>query len=276
MIGHRLENNFPKRYLKITRIGKKTSFKSILNEISSSILFLLVVIILNSIIYSLAYGIIKDRKLMDNYVIADNATIDGKCSSKVFLSMCDVTISKNDTVVEVEHSFYFFDLITDGYDVRTIVQKDDPNNLSVDLAINKMTNRVVTLVFLIICSVPITFLLFYLPIATIRKNFQKYQLKRIMNNPINQPWQFIALCVNGYTMSSNSATYTTNIGEKSVTMVVDFNDYDPIILSQQANKIQLLGIKAKNEDSYVVVCGQFSNINLTKTERDILLDSIAR
>ncbi|PID62761.1 MAG: hypothetical protein CR974_03185 [Gammaproteobacteria bacterium] len=253
-----LQNNLPERNLKLANAGDGGLLTSIITGLISLVGF--VALVLGT--YTMTQGILTDRQLIDNHSVVQSADVSGECSVKKFIASCDVKIVNSGQTVE--RSFYFVDFSKDDYSVEVIAQKDDPSNMTVDLAIDKMTNRMLTVVGLAVLGV----ILLIVAITTFRGIPKKQRLKNIMNEPANQPWQFVEVSAE---VDGDLITYTTDIDGKPVEMEIGFEGRKPVILGEDGDKKRLLAIQAKTQNTCVIVCQKLKNINFSKAEKKALL-----
>ncbi|MDP8101717.1 hypothetical protein [Phocoenobacter atlanticus] len=258
---NKLQQNMPQRNLKLANAGDG----GLLNSIIIGLVGVLGGGFMVYMLFFMAQGILKDRELIDNSVPVTMANVSGECSSRRLLTSCDVKIAHQGQIVE--RDFTFVDFSSDDYRVEIIVQKDDPSNMNVDLAINKMSNRIMTAIGLAIIGI----LMFLGGIITFLGLPKKQRLKNIMNEPANQPWQFVSIPAQ---IDGDLITYTTDIDGNATEMEIDFEGRKPIILSVDDDNTYLLGIQAKTQKTSVLLCQKLKNINFSKDEKRTLIDII--
>lgn len=76
--------------------------------------------------------------------------VKGRCSSRVFVHLCDLSLSlatKSRTVTRDVH-YLFFDPHLGNYTVEALADLDQPELLTTDLGLDKLWNRVISLAVL--------------------------------------------------------------------------------------------------------------------------------
>lgn len=149
---------------KLSRIRSEQPFKvkKLINDGSSTFgglfLMLLGLIFLGYTAYS-SISVYKDYQMKETHQYI-NAGIKGECKTRKILVDCDVTITHQGK--KYEKSFGFFGVGSKNYSVRAVRDLNDPTNVSVDLALEKLPSRVGVLAFL--AAVSLGFIYFSLVI----------------------------------------------------------------------------------------------------------------
>lgn len=253
-----LQQQMPSRTLKLSSAGDGGLFTQLIMGLAGT----LGAVALSYAVFTMTQGILKDRKMIDNYTIVETASVSGECSAKKFISSCDVEITNNGQTIE--RSFSFVDFSKDDHNVEIISQKDDPSNINVDLALNKMTNRILTVVGMLV----IALIALFWGISVFRAIPKKQRLKNLMNESANQPWEFVAIPA---IVDTDEVTYSTEVDGQPMELALNFQGRKPIILEDSGEKVQVLGIKAKTQNTTVILDNKLKNIDFTKEEKKSLL-----
>lgn len=258
---NKLQQHLPNRTLKLSNAGDG----GLITQILLGLAGIAAALVISYALFGMTQSILKDRKLIDNSITVPAASVDGECESKKFLSSCDIEISyKGQTI---ERGFTFVDFSSKDYNVEVLAQKDDPSNMNVDLALQKMTNRMLTAGGLLLLALGA---LIY-GISVFRAIPKKQRLKKLMNAPENQPWEFVAVPA---TIDCDEVSYTTEVDGQPLELALNFQGRKPVLLNSDSDQKQVLGIKAKSQNTTVVLCSKLKNLDLTKTEKKPLLDII--
>lgn len=216
-------------------------------------------------LYSLDHirDIYLDNKLIDNYVILDDVEIFGECNRSKFINDCEIEIEYQDQLIEQKFEFFAKESFSD--EVEVIAQKDDLNNISTDVAINNIKGRIYVTILMIFLSLAIfgwgLKLAFDFP--------KKGRIKKIMNDPANQPWQFTALEVD---CSGGCMEFKSNVDGKEQAIILHIEKLKPVIIDHiEGNLYWVLAVRAKNTKTVLPLTRKLGNIDLTKQEKTDLL-----
>lgn len=215
-------------------------------------------------------GLLNDYEISKN-PIEVNATIKGKCESKLILTNCDVTLTYKGNRV-VRH-FYFFDWQNGDYYVTALAAKNNSTLLTVDLAIDKMSNRIIMqlVFFLLIIGGGISLMI------TARRGQQMNQILAQMNgrrlHPVLVPVTLKSVkgvMVAHYTWSINQTTkkYFATFKEKKEGGILP-------VPTDEVAQIYALGVMPVDEKNVPILLDKnLTRINLTEQERTQLLNSL--
>ncbi|WP_230658588.1 hypothetical protein [Psychrobacter sp. I-STPA10] len=254
-----IEQTLPQRPLKLKHVGDG----NLLKQVCIIIALFSGAILLLFFTFDNVKDIIKDRKLVDNYVVLDNAKLHGQCedsSNRYFFEKCEVVISYQDQKIKKEFDFISFNSSSSNDDLQVIAQKDDPSNISFNLAINVLKSRIITNIGYFIFAL-VTFWWGYTVITNVPK---QGRVKKIMNDPANQPWQIIAMPVS---CDIDSMEFTTDIYGEETDLTIDLKHKKPLIISPMNDKNWVLAVKAKQTNTSVPLTTSLHNIDLSRQEK---------
>lgn len=260
-----IEQALPQRHIVIKNAGDGGIF--------NQLIIIVALLLLSPFLFVNFLGDFKDisadKKLKDNYVVLEDAALRGDCKIRKFFSSCDLTIHHNGE--DLEKKINFVGTVSENKEVEVIAQKDDPNNISTTIAVDSTTNRtILTIGFLIVSA--LTFAWGVIMALNLPK---KGRIKKIMNDPVNQPWQFTAVDVD---CSGECMEFTTNVDGKDKKLIVQIDKQQPILLSEMDDESHawVLAIKAKNTNTALPLTTSLRNIDITATEKAQLQAEINR
>jgi len=105
---------------------------------------------------AMVFGVIRpigdllvDRELVGKVAPVPDAKVSGRCSTGLVLTSCDATLSvarPGRPEITREVHYFFLDEHTGDYEIEVVADPARPELLSTDMAMEKLTNRLVTLV----------------------------------------------------------------------------------------------------------------------------------
>ncbi len=132
-----LSGVLPVRPIKVKKHGFADKWK---------LLFLAIIFALISVVVIVAWGpgLYADYLIKNDPLIIEDATIfDGNCRTKKMITECKATLSYRyegeNKLKSVE--FSFFNLSSSDYETDVVVQKSNPNNATLTLALDEFWNR---------------------------------------------------------------------------------------------------------------------------------------
>ena len=132
-----LSGVLPVRPIKVKKHGLADRWK---------LLFLAIVLALVSVVVTVSWGpgLYADYLIKNDPLIIEDATIfDGSCRSKKMITDCKATLSyRYDGENKLKSvDFSFLSLSSDNYETDVVVQKSNPNNATLSLALDEFWNR---------------------------------------------------------------------------------------------------------------------------------------
>jgi len=93
-------------------------------------------------------NLVSDWRVRGNaQPVASGRVTDGSCSSKLFLNICDATLSvqTKSGVMSRDVNYIFSDFHTGSYTVTVLADPEHPELPTTDMALDKIWNRTITL-----------------------------------------------------------------------------------------------------------------------------------
>ncbi|MDO5091478.1 MAG: hypothetical protein Q4D61_08010 [Cardiobacteriaceae bacterium] len=216
--------------------------------------------------YGVAHDIYTDHQIGKNPQILENARIDGECKTRKFaFTDCKATI--RDQGNTYKKSFAFFDFSKKDYEVMAVANASNPQQVSLDLAIDKIGNRIGFLAFFVAVALLMLWAgiyLFFIAMPRQRKIIAAF------NAPGAQPWQPAAVAVN-----QQGNKYAVELDGQTRNIVLQFGKNKPWVIGEHDDGLLLLGIQPKNGGNPIPLDQKLSAISgLNKTERQNLIAHI--
>ncbi|GBU09956.1 hypothetical protein AwWohl_10940 [Gammaproteobacteria bacterium] len=254
---------FPTRPLNVTKVMAVSPKIAI-------VIGIIVLLLLFLIPYLGLPGLIHDYEISKNPVEV-NAYIDGKCSSQVLIfTHCDITLKYRGK--EIERSIFFIDIKLDDYSVSAIASRDNPDLLTIDLAIDKMISRSILLA---ICFGLILFL--GISIITGSRNIKRmHQLLKSIND--NRLYPVLVPVSSKSIYGVNTVEYTWSINQVTQKYFATFKEKKEggvlIVPTTDPTKVYALGVSINEQTAPILLNETLTRIDLTEDERAKLLDAI--
>ena len=253
---------FPTRPLNISRAIA-------MNPIWAMLIGIVVCLLALLIPYLGAPGLLNDYEISKNPMEV-NAGIDGKCRSKLMFTNCDVTLTYQGE--KVERNFSFFDIKGGDYYVTAITSKDKPALLTVDLATDKIMNRLITqIVFFVLILAG--------GISAIRAALRGKKMNQLLANingkkliPVLVPVtiksiQGVTVANYYWPINQSSQKYFATFKEKTEGSVLE-------VSTEDAAKTYALGVTTDHQAVPILLDETLSRIDLTADEKAQLLECI--
>lgn len=254
---------FPHKPLKLTKIAQSFAMQLFLG---------LAMLIGAAGIFWWQSGVVqeiyRDYQIGRNPQVLADADISGECETrKAVFTDCEVTIRDGGTTRKKE--FMFFSAGSGDYSVQAVASADNPDWVTLDLAIDKIGNRSIFAAFFIAVALLMLWGGAYVLFAGIPR-----QRKVIapFNEAHAQPWQFAEV----HTVS-NGNKYVVDIDGTPRKIVLNFGKNRPWVIGGDDKEPVLLGIAPKNGGNPVPLDQKLSSVSgLGKEERQALIAEIHR
>ncbi len=126
----------------------------------------------------------------------------------------------------------------------------------------------------VIITLVIAAILIIVGLSTVFSVFDKIKIKRIINDPINQPWQITTMKV---VCLQEEFMFNTFIKDKEKVLSTEYKLHEPIVLSHiKDDDHWVLAIQAKDTKTVWPMSRRLNNINLNDNERASLRAAIER
>ena len=194
--------DLPEKRLTMKRIGVNNPVRAV---IAASIL-LLAAAGIAWWVANMGKAIYADYKIGQAYHAID-ADIKGECKiRKAIFTDCKATIRHDGH--SVEKTFAFFDFTSGDYTVTAIAANDNPANITLDIAVDKIMNRAVFALMFLAAVLLCLWLAFYGLLITLPRS---RALLAGLNRKDAQPWQLTEIEAN-------------QKGDKIVSYLAELND----------------------------------------------------
>lgn len=252
---------FPNKPLKLTKIAQNFAMTAFLG-----LLMLLGGAGIGWWQYGVAQDIYADHLISKNPQVLENADIDGECKTRKFaFTDCKATI--RDQGKTYQKSFSFFDSSNDGYEVMAVADASNPNRVTLDLAIDKIGNRIGFLAFFVAVALLMLWAGIYILFVGLPRQRRAIAA---FNAPGAQPWQTVAVATN-----KQGNKYAVELDGKTRNIVLQFGKNKPWVIGEHDDGLLLLGIAPKNGGIPVPLDQKLSAISgLGKAERQALIAHI--
>lgn len=226
----------------------------------SSIMFLLLFSILlgTGIAYFGLSGIGEMRK---DYHIGQNrqpieAEIHGECRTrKLFFTSCKVTIVHENG--SVKKSFDFLSFGNDGFSVQAITNRNNPQQVTLDLAADKMMARVGFVAFMAITGLGLMGTGLFTILVVMPRN---KQILARLNQSSSQPWRLVL--VQPKSLTSGTAIYQVKHQGKMVKLSAHFGKKaQPFLATDKDDNVYLVAFAPNKGGVPVVVDADLSVID---------------
>ncbi|MHC5225214.1 hypothetical protein [Ignatzschineria sp. LJL83] len=242
---------------------KNYSSISYLKSIIGAVVFLILTIYLG-------INIPKDYTIRQDMVAVDTDYIHGHCSQylRVFLN-CDVDF-------KIENKTYnqhltFLDFSKKIYEVNVYASRSNPDLMALDLAIDKLYNRIFT-----------TLLFFFLSMFLFLRCFQYYKDTTVNDKRISQIMSELNMAPKGTPIllqaipasqisDKKGLSYTANI--KGAKKFVHFNHIHPLTVEIQ-NEIAILVLVNSASKNFIVLDQDLMFFDLNEHEKNAFCDRL--
>ena len=257
--------DLPEKRLTMKRIGVNNPVRAV---IAASIL-LLAAAGIAWWVANMGKAIYADYKIGQAYHAID-ADIKGECKTrKAIFTDCKATIHHDGH--SVEKTFAFFDFTSGDYTVTAIAANDNPANITLDIAVDKIMNRAVfALMFLAAVLLCLWLALYGLFITLPRSR----ALLAGLNRKEAQPWQLTE--IEATRKGDRATSYLAEHNGKTVKIGLNFGKGSPWITGDNGDRLTLLAFAPKDGDGAPVPFDdQLKSIGgLNKNERRALIEQI--
>lgn len=252
---------FPAKPLKLSKITQKFSFLLLIGA-ACILLFLGMAWWL----YGVGQGIYSDYRISGHHRVLADAQIDGQCKTRKF-GMTDCRVTIRDQGRTWEQTFAFFDFSKQDYQVAAVISADNPDLASVDLALEKLGNRIGFFVFLALVALLALWAAYFLPFVSLPR---QRRVVAAFNEADAQPWQMVSVPT-----WKQGHKYAVELDGVRRSVVLQFNKTRPWVLEEGPEGPVLLGIAPKNGGNPVPLDQKLSAIEgLDKAERQSLIAQI--
>lgn len=252
---------FPNKLLKLTKITQSFGLTTFLG-----LFMFLVAAGIGWWQYGSGQSIYADHQISKNPQVLENAKIEGECKTRKF-AFTDCKVMIRDGGKTWQKRFSFFDFSKESYDVQAIAAANNPELVSVDLAIDKIGNRIAFLAFFALVALFALWAGFYILFVSLPR---QRKVIAAFNQPDSQPWQLVSVATN-----KQGNKYEVDIDGTPRQIVLQFGKNKPWVLAGDGNGLELLGIAPKNGGNPVPLDQKLSAISgLDKAERQALIARI--
>lgn len=253
---------FPTRPMRVKRHGMMHPF----------VMFIATLVglgIIAMVIISATPGILRDWEIAKDPVIARQASVsNGKCTTRqAVFTDCKVTvnysIAGNRTRTQLE--FAFFDIHSGDYTVQVITSASKPELVTVDLALDKLWNRIITATFLSLIGAGLTLagLWGMAKQMNVRRAFRAFNDKSLRAVPV----EIISLSKN-YGM--HTAVYRFDARGKKHKLSTGLRKQVPFYLNAEAGDTTALGVTDQYGDYVLLLDEALERLDFTDAERAVL------
>ena len=256
--------DLPEKRLTMKRIGINNPVRAV---IAASIL-LLAAAGIAWWVADMGKAIYADYKIGQAYHAID-ADIKGECKTrKAIFTDCKATIHHDGH--SVEKTFAFFDFTSGDYTVTAIAANDNPANITLDIAVDKIMNRAVfALMFLAAVLLCLWLALYGLFITLPRSR----ALLAGLNRKEAQPWQLTE--IEATRKGDRATSYLAERNGKTVKIGLNFGKGSPWIVGGHDGNPLLLAFAPRDGGAAVPFDDKLKSIGgLNKSERRALIEKI--
>lgn len=219
--------------------------------------------------YKLGENIYSDYQISQDYRVLSEASISGQCKArKGFISDCDVTIHNGGQTWE--RSFAFFDVSGDDYVVQAIASNQNPNQVTLDLAVEKIGNRSILAAIIFLLALVLAWAAFYLPLVAL-PNYRK--MFRGLNEDSAYPWRLEIIEADA--KKGKPLCFYPVLDGKARKIAFVCNKTVPWVISSDKKTAKIFAFAPKNGGQAVPFDKELKHIvGLSKVEKQALLDSL--
>ena len=254
----------PGKRLKMKRIGVNNPVRAVI----AALFLLLVAAGIAWWVADMGKAIYADYKIGQAYHAID-ADIKGECKTrKAIFTGCKATIRHDGHTVE--KTFAFFDFSSGDYTVTAIAANDNPANITLDIAVDKIMNRaVLALMFLAALLLCLWLALYGLFITLPRSR----ALLAGLNRKEAQPWQLTEIEANQ--KGDKIVSYLVEHNGKTVKIGLNFGKASPWIVGDHDGSPLLLAFAPRDGGAAVPFDDELKSIGgLNKSERRAFIEKI--
>lgn len=253
--------NFPDKNLKLNKITQKFSFLACMG-----LLCVLIFLGMAWWLKGMAQEIYADYRIGQNPQVLADARIDGECKTRKFaFTDCAVTIQAQGRTWQ--KSFAFFDFSNEGYQVEAVVAADNPDLVSIDLAVETLGNRALFFAFFAAVSLFALWAAYFMLFISLPR---QRRVVAAFNQADARPWQVVPV-----TTFKQGQKYRVTLDGVQRDVVLQFNKVQPWVLEEGAEGPVLLGIAPQGGGNPVPLDQKLSAIEgLSKAERQHLIAQI--
>ena len=254
----------PGKRLKMKRIGVNNPVRAVI----AALFLLLVAAGIAWWVADMGKAIYADYKIGQAYHAID-ADIKGECKTrKAIFTGCKATIRHDGH--SVEKTFAFFDFTSGDYTVTAIAANDNPANITLDIAVDKIMNRAVfALMFLAAVLLCLWLALYGLLITLPRSR----ALLAGLNRKEAQPWQLTEIEANQ--KGDKIVSYLAELNDKPTKISLNFGKASPWIIGDHDGNPLLLAFAPRDGGAPVPFDDELKSIGgLNKSERRAFIEKI--
>ena len=213
-------------------------------------------------------AIYADYKIGQAYHAID-ADIKGECKTrKAIFTDCKATIHHDGH--SVEKTFAFFDFTSGDYTVTAIAANDNPANITLDIAVDKIMNRAVFALMFLAAVLLCLWLAFYGLLITLPRS---RALLAGLNRKDAQPWQLTE--IEATRKGDRATSYLAERNGKTVKIGLNFGKGSPWIVGGHDGNPLLLAFAPRDGGAAVPFDDKLKSIGgLNKSERRALIEKI--
>lgn len=259
--------SFPTRALTVRKVlAVSMTFSIVINFF----IMLILVAVVGVVSYLAIPGLMRDYEIAKNPVSID-ASIGGKCKTyKGIFVDCDITITyKGQTT---KRSIMFIDFHSGDYYVEPVILAENPALITVDLAVNKIWNRIVTLGAILLLFIG---LIIYIPFSYLRGR-KMHGLLYLMQNSQLFP-MLVPVKVNevqGVVTAHYKWEVAGKLNKYFATYKVKKEGGPLIVPTNDVDNLYALGVVTHTQPIPILLDSKLLRCDMTETERDKILAAI--
>lgn len=221
------------------------------------------------VVHSNAPGIMRDWEISKSPVVLPQARVsNGKCMTRqLIMTTCKVNVSYGERGRQKreELEFTFVDFHTGDYNVEIVGSKDNPNLVSVDLAINMIWNRIIVAIFLALAG--LAFIVF--GVIAMAKATAMRRAFRAFNGTVLHP---VPVQVTNLTKAygRHNAQYAYDYKGKKKKVGTALRRQTPFYLSDGGNDKMALGVTDQYGEYVILMDDALTRLDFTDVEREAL------
>jgi len=248
--------------MKVKRHGVSGALVMFLCVLSGFVLVVMVV-------HSDAPGIMRDWEISKNPTILRQAKVsNGKCKTRQgFITTCKVGVlfGERGKQKRKQLEFTFVDFHTGDYSVEVIASADKPEMVSLDLAVDKLWNRIIVACLLLLAG--LTFII--VEIIAMAKATATRRAFRAFNNKVLIPVPVeISKLSKNYGM--HTAEYSYDFKGRKRKLTTALRRQTPFFLSHRQDEKTALGVTDQYGEYVILMDEALTRLDFTDTERQAI------
>lgn len=221
------------------------------------------------VVHSNAPGIMRDWEISKNPTILKQSRVsNGKCKThQGFFTTCEVGVSFETRGIRKREQleFTFVDFHSGDYNVEVVASADKPDMVSLDLAVDKLWNRIIVACFLLLAG--LAFIV--IGIIAMAKATAARRAFRAFNGKVLVPVAVeVSKVSKNYGM--HTAEYNYDFKGKKRKAATALRHQTPFFLSNDQDEKTALGVTDQYGEYVILMDEALTRLDFTDTERQAL------